>query len=290
MPTYLIVHGLNFKITHEVIQLLLNEDCQIKLIVSQQDSLLHKEIYPFETHICDFDSPKSYSRLLQGVDKIFYHPPSSLKSLDAVRFFLEHAKKADVKHIVMTGGFSNLSLISDFQKHIKAAKKNIDLSQIPAITNIHYHFLMQFFLVFKPKDKSEYVHLPFGEGQYPMVDVRDVALVAVKCLKENGHEGETYRLTGKQFFNCREVIIKISQLINRPLNYKQVPDWIFKKEIEQFDLSSLLLDYYISVIQELNKEDQSRKTDTIAELLGKEPYTVDEFILHHQDEIRKNYL
>ena len=67
------------------------------------------------------------------------------------------------------------------------------------------------------------VYMAFQDGKVGMVDVRDVADVAVKVLTEDGHEGKTYTLTGPASISFHDVAAGLSKALGKQVNYVDVP-------------------------------------------------------------------
>jgi uncharacterized protein YbjT (DUF2867 family) len=55
-----------------------------------------------------------------------------------------------------------------------------------------------------------------------MVDVRDVATVAVLALTKDGHEGKAYDLTGPEVVSMAEAADKLSAALGRKIEYVDV--------------------------------------------------------------------
>ena len=66
-------------------------------------------------------------------------------------------------------------------------------------------------------------YLPMRDGKQSLVDVRDVATVAVKVLTEPGHEGQVYEITGPESLSYAEVAATLSRVLGRPVRYVDVP-------------------------------------------------------------------
>ena len=67
------------------------------------------------------------------------------------------------------------------------------------------------------------VYMAVKDGKIGMIDVRDIADVAVKVLTEEGHEGKTYTLTGPESISFHDVATGLSKAIGKQVNYVNVP-------------------------------------------------------------------
>ncbi len=67
------------------------------------------------------------------------------------------------------------------------------------------------------------VYMSMKDGRIGMIDVRDVADVAVKVLTGDGHEGKAYALTGPASISFHDVAAGLSKALGRQINYANVP-------------------------------------------------------------------
>ncbi len=89
---------------------------------------------------------------------------------------------------------------------------------------IRPHFYMQNTMMAAQTVASDgVVYMPFKDGNLGMIDVRDIADVAVKVLTEDGHEGKTYTLTGPASISLHDVAAALSKVLGKQVNYVDVP-------------------------------------------------------------------
>lgn len=66
------------------------------------------------------------------------------------------------------------------------------------------------------------IALPAGEVAEPIVDVDDIADVAVKALTEDGHAGRVYELTGPRLLTFHDVAAELTAATGRTVTYVPV--------------------------------------------------------------------
>ena len=71
--------------------------------------------------------------------------------------------------------------------------------------------------------------LPMGNGRVGMIDYRDIADVAVKCLTQTGHEGRSYQLSGPELLSCADIATKLSRVTGIPIRFNDMPPDEFRK-------------------------------------------------------------
>ncbi|MFD2470642.1 NAD(P)H-binding protein [Amycolatopsis silviterrae] len=69
--------------------------------------------------------------------------------------------------------------------------------------------------------RSGEVATPAGDGTVPFVDALDIAAVAVAALVEDGHQGETYEVSGPRAMTFADAVAEIAKATGREI--KHVP-------------------------------------------------------------------
>jgi uncharacterized protein YbjT (DUF2867 family) len=67
------------------------------------------------------------------------------------------------------------------------------------------------------------IYQPMKDGRLGMIDARDVGAVAARVLTEEGHEGQTYTLTGPAAISFHDVARILSGILGREVSYINIP-------------------------------------------------------------------
>jgi len=67
------------------------------------------------------------------------------------------------------------------------------------------------------------IYMPFKDAKLGMVDMRDVAGTAAKVLTTEGHEAQTYVLTGPAAISLHDVASGLSNALGKEVKYVNVP-------------------------------------------------------------------
>lgn len=172
-----------------------------------------------ETVQFDFKDPHTFASAFAGVERMFLVRPPAIS--DARRFIfpaIDAARQAGVRHIVF------LSVIGTEKNRIVPHYK---IEQYIQRSGLNYTFLRaSFFMqnlntVHRAEIKDEHmIYVPAGRGKTSFVDVRDVAAVAALALTTNGHARRAYALTGSEAFDYDEVARILSEVLARPIIYR----------------------------------------------------------------------
>ncbi len=172
----------------------------------------------------DFDQPETLRAALQGIDKAFLLTPSFQNAAELQTNFVREAKKSGVKHIVK---LSQLGADVDaptrfLQYHgiVEAAIKNSGITY----TFLRPNLFMQAMLSSAPTIKAQNaIYAPIGEGRVSVIDVRDIAKVALAAFTQVGHENKAYNLTGPQALSHADMADTLSEVLGRTIHYIDIP-------------------------------------------------------------------
>ena len=110
-----------------------------------------------------------------------------------------------------------------------------------------------------------------------MVDIRDIAAVAVIVLAATGHEGKSYSLTGEEALTNEQVAEKISRVAGREITYKDLPPVEFKKALLSSGTQEWSVDALVDLQRFYREGKASLLTDDVERLTGRKPKTFDQF-------------
>jgi uncharacterized protein YbjT (DUF2867 family) len=66
------------------------------------------------------------------------------------------------------------------------------------------------------------IYQPMKDGRLGMIDARDISAVAARVLTEEGHDGQTYTLTGPAAISFHDVARILSGILGREVSYLSV--------------------------------------------------------------------
>ena len=125
------------------------------------------------------------------------------------------------------------------------------------------------------------IYLPMGETRQALVDIRDIAAVAVKTLTEDGHAGRTYEITGPEALTFAEIAGQISAATGEPVSYVSITDAQYRQALAQMGLPSWLVEAIVQLYEQLRAGVGSEVTNVVREVARKEPITFAAFAREH---------
>jgi len=226
--------------------------------------------------IMDYEQPETIRAALHGVEKIFLVGPP-VRDLPAMEAnFIREARAAGRPHIVKLSALSGRE--SMFASGHRDSEENIESSALP-YTFLRPNGFMQNLVNYNAgtiRSQNAFYGCQ-GNGAVSVVDIRDIAAVAVIVLAATGHECKSYALTGSEAVTNGQVAEKLSRIAGGKISYVDLPPAEFKKALLSGGMSEWSADALLD-LQRLYREGKaSLLTDDVERLTGRKPITFDQF-------------
>lgn len=219
----------------------------------------------------DLLAPETLADAFRGAERVFIVAPPTPEMEALERHAIDAAIAAGAKRIVYLSNF--------------AATEGSDVRPMH-IHGLHERIVASLGVDWTVLGPTRYMtNLPFdwssvlnngllleagGAGVMTCIDPDDVAEVAVKALTEDGHEGQTYRLTSHDAFTAAELAALLSKVLGRDV---RVPDGTGDPSPATGYFGLVAAGVY-------------RTTDTAAKVLGRAPRSYAAWLQAHLTAIR----
>lgn len=184
-----------------------------------------KQLNGAELVVGDFKDEQSIVMALKGIEKVFLVTNSSEEAEDLQCNFVDSARKNGVKHLVKLSQFA-----ADVNSPVRFLRYHAVVEQKIRESGLQYTFLrpnlfMQGLLGFaEPIKYQQQFFATAGNAKISLVDIRDIAAVALKVLTTAGHENHIYDITGPEAITHQEIAKILSQVMGREIRYINVSD------------------------------------------------------------------
>lgn len=262
----------------EVVRQLAAADAPVRALVRNPERWEAIKAPGVEIAVGDLGKPDTLDDALRGVEKVFLLVPLEPGMLELQDNLVEVAKRAGVGHIVRMSAFGADagSTVSIRRLHGRSDER-LERSGVPS-TVLRPHFFMQNFLGYAPSIAGAgSFYAPMGEGRIGLIDVRDIAAVAVRALTEPGHEGKTYVLTGPESLSFGEIAEKLSVATGKEVTYVDVPSAAARQGMVDAGLPEWLADVLVELYAVFAAGEGDAVTTVVADVAKKEPRTFDSF-------------
>jgi NAD(P)H dehydrogenase (quinone) len=227
----------------------------------------------------DFNTVRA---VLEGVQRAYFTYPLADSLLAATATFAAAGKEAGVESIV------NMSQMTARPDHASPAARGhwlaeriLDWSGI-GVTHIRPpYFLENLLTIANPAAiRTEgKVYLPYGQGRHAPIAGEDLARVAVAILINPGpHHGKTYATTGPVSLSMAEQADIFSRVLDRPIQYVDVPVENWRQALSQGGLPPYLVEHLCHVAETHKHGEQDMATDVVEKVGGIPPKSLETFI------------
>jgi uncharacterized protein YbjT (DUF2867 family) len=275
----ILITGASGNVGREVVKQALAVGLKIRATF-QSPAVAAKAPAGLEGVIVDYAKPESIRPALHGVEKIFLvgPPVRELPALEAN--FVKEVCAAGRKHIVKLSALGGQD--SMFPSGHRDSEENIEASGLP-YTFLRPNGFMQNLVNYNAntiRSQNAFYGCQ-GNGAVSMVDLRDIAAVAVIVLAATGHEGKSYALTGSEALTNEQVAEKISSVAGRKIRYVDLPAAEFKKGILSTGSPEWSADALLDLQRFYREGKASLVTGDVERLTGHKPITFDQFALDY---------
>jgi uncharacterized protein YbjT (DUF2867 family) len=230
----------------------------------------------------DLALPHSLEAALHGITRALLVSPLDPRQMELQGNFIEAAKRAGPVHIVKISGLGTAldSPVRSGRWHAQI-EAHLEASGLP-FTHLRPLFFMQNILRFAQAiAQTGEFSAALGEGKVAMVDVRDIAAVAVAALTMDGHTGKAYTITGPEALSYDDVAKKLSLVRGKPVSYRDVP----LADVWQRLLETGMREWHVEVQMDfhtaLREGGASIVTDAVETMTGKPPRSFEQFAREH---------
>lgn len=228
--------------------------------------------------IGDFNDVSSLIAAFKDTQRIYLLTPIHPFAVTWVNNVIEAAKQAGVKHIVKQSGLkASLDATSEVIRNHAYTDNLIKQSGLD-YTLIQPNSFFQNFYANLPSINAEgRFYSSLGDAALSLVDINDVAAVAVAALTESGHEGKTHHITGSEALTSSEHAELLSDASGNEITYIDLPEAALVGALKDMGLDSWLSDALGGMITWFTQGDYGLTTNTVEEVTGRKPRTFAEF-------------
>jgi uncharacterized protein YbjT (DUF2867 family) len=218
---------------------------------------------------------------MAGVTHAFLLLPNTQDQGRMEAAFTDCAKRAGVARIVKLSSIEAHPGIGARVPEMHAASEAYIKASGMAWTMLKPNFFMQTLLAAAAGVKARgELAMPMGSAKISMVDCRDVGAIAAKTLLEDGHEGQSYKLTGPESVSLADVAARMSALYGRDIRYTNPPLAFYREILLKALPDPWRVDAVCEIFATTAKGERSIETvtDTLPTLLGRPAATLDQFL------------
>jgi uncharacterized protein YbjT (DUF2867 family) len=282
MVETILVTGATGNVGSEVIKQLssVTRDVNIKAAIhSVENAKKVRDDNKVEAVKIDYNKPEILAAAFKDTDKLFLLTHDSPKSAEHTSNLVSEAKKAGIRHIVKQSIMG-----ADFKADVGIMRLHSQAEKIIEESGIPYTFLrpnefMQNFINF---------HSP-SNAKVSLVDVRDIAAVAVKALTENGnnkHNNKIYLITGPEALSYHQMAEILSNATGKKISYVNISEEEARAAMKEIGMDDWLINTISELYDYFRKGYASQVFSAVEEVTGKKPISFSQFAKDYAETFR----
>ena len=220
----------------------------------------------------DYNLPETLRTAFKGCDKLFLLGPNALNQTQLELNAVEAAKAVGVRYIVKQSVMGAEGEDFSLAQIHRPVEKAIESSGM-AWTFLRPNSFMQNVVTFMSETiKAESAfYSASGEAKIAHVDVRDIAMVAVKALTETTHAGQAYTLTGSDALTYDELANELSKILGRSISHISLSPSDLKHGMLAEGMPEAIAERMLDLERYYREDRASRITNDIKQVTGHEP-------------------
>ena len=225
-------------------------------------------------------------RAAAGTGVAYFCYPIRPGLIQATAYFADAAKRAGLKAVV---NMSQISAREDAKSHAARdhwiAERVFDGSGVP-IVHLRPTFFSEWLILPWVRDmivSEGIIDLPFREGRHAPIAAEDQArLIAAILAHPTAHIGRTYTLHGPTELSQQGIAEAIGSVLGRTITYRPSTIETYRERLKKYGRPDSLIQHLVAVALDYQNGIFSGEDKIIAEVTGRPPMTVQEFVTLHR--------
>ncbi|HTA00373.1 MAG TPA: NmrA family NAD(P)-binding protein [Streptosporangiaceae bacterium] len=219
--------------------------------------------------------------VLRTFDPVFLLSPAHEGQVELELIFIDALLAAGHRpHIVKVAadGFEDPDCEVRFMRSHREIAVHLDASGLP-VTYLAPSLYMENLLESADTIRDQgTIFAPAGQGRVGFVAASDVAKAAARVLTGEGHEGQTYVLTGPQALTYADVAARVSAVLAREVDYGDLPESLAKDQMLAGGLSPWQAAGTVELFDWIRQGGTDSVTPTVPDLTGEDARTLDDWL------------
>jgi uncharacterized protein YbjT (DUF2867 family) len=276
----ILITGAGGNVGREVLNLIAKTGARVR--AGYQSVRKAEEVPGIEAVEIDYKRPESMRIALKGVDRVFLVGPPTAALVDLERSAIDAILEAGgVQQVVKLSAMGGRGAI--FPRLHTESEEYIASSGVP-YTFLRPNGFMQNIVNYNGATiaSQNAFYGSEGDGKISLIDIRDVAAVAVKALTEEGHVGKVYTLTGLEALTNADVAKILSRSLGREIRFVNLPPDKFKEALLSAGVSEWSANALVDLQRLYRERNAARVTQDVEQVLGRPPVRLEQFVDDHK--------
>jgi uncharacterized protein YbjT (DUF2867 family) len=271
----ILVTGATGNVGAELVRALLDAAERVRALVRDSDSMRFPE--GVQTVVGDLNKPETLGPALAGVRRLFLLP--GYRDMPGL---LAAADRAAVGRVVLlsSGAAADGNRSNAISRYMIDSETAVRDSGLAWTILRASGFMSNVLRDWLPQLRAgDVIRAPFADVPIAVIDPLDIAAVAATALRDQGHEGEIYRLTGPQALLPADQVTVLAAVLARDLRFEAQTDSEARAEMSA-SMPSEYVDAFFTYFAD-GTYDDSRVLPTVKQLTGRPPRTFEQWATAH---------
>jgi uncharacterized protein YbjT (DUF2867 family) len=278
-----VVTGATGTVGTNVVQQLLAAGAEVRAAVRSPEKV--PPTPGLEAVAIDFSQPETLTVALAGAEHLFLLTAFTPEMIAQSNALVDAARIAGIEHVVKLSamGAGPNAAIRLGKIHTEGERYLEDSGL--GWTHLRPNSFMQNYLTYYGETirTQNAFYLPHGDGKMSLVDVRDVAAVAVMALTEPGHMGKAYELTGTTALGNTEIAAILTGVLGREISYVDVPDEAARQAMADMGSPQVMIDTLMGLNNIIRDGYTAGVTNTVEVVTGRPAMIFETFATDHAE-------
>jgi uncharacterized protein YbjT (DUF2867 family) len=231
----------------------------------------------------DLARPDTLAPAFEGAQKLFLLTSYYEDMVELQHSAIVAAREAGVTHVVKVSAFAatghSRAPIGRWHYQVE---QELEASGLGWTILRPHHFMQNLLAQAEYVVKEGTIYSASGDGKIPYVDARDIASVAFVTLTQPGHLGKIYVVTGSEAISYRRAAEIIGESIGKPVRFvDETPEQARARRVREGLPPSVVESALAIAAYQRAGGKTVTITSTVADLTGRPPRTVAEFVREH---------
>jgi uncharacterized protein YbjT (DUF2867 family) len=238
-----------------------------------------------EVVVGDLDRPETLEPAIAGVAKVYLLTWNGPTQAQQVHDFIHAAKRVGAPHIVRHSMWG--SPRSRIIQQGDQAEAEIASSGLPWTMLKPTFFMQNTMMAARTIANDGVIYWDMKDGRLGMIDVRDIIDVAVAVLTGDGHEGQSYILTGPAAISFHDVATTFSAVLGTEITYVPVPGKAALQSMTGMGFPEWVSRGFIELSEGFSEGFASQITGNVATLTGHPARSFEQYARDFADTFRR---
>ncbi|NKF51078.1 SDR family oxidoreductase [Shewanella sp. WXL01] len=262
----------------EVVKQLQQKQADFRVMVRNAQAAQALNLTGEQVYLGDFDDVASMIAAMQGVSSVYLAMVAHPDNNQWVTNVLEAMKASGAKHLVKLSGMgARQDAGSEIIRTHAITDEMVKQSGVSYTLVQPNSFYQNLFGSLETIKSMGQFFLPLADSAQSVVDIRDVAAVAVAALTESGHSRQTYLLSGPQGLTFAEQAKVLSAAAAKDIQYVAVPKLAAQQAMQSAGMNPWLAEHLAEIMDWFAQGDYAYVTNDVEKVLGRPARTFDAF-------------